>query len=136
MYSQAVVSFMAGAAMANGQFKEAEKQVISLIAPVFQVSTEDLLNAIESEIAHQKELSTDNLKAYFADRVQGLTLTEALSVMESCITICLADDELGKDEAELLLNFAEMLKVTPLHTVMLISFYVYKNKNLTVKLEM
>ena len=131
-----VVAFATGAILANGEYKESEKDAISSIAETLELNEKEMFDAINSEIEKQDLMSDEYLESYLKDMAKDLNENDMIEIFQVCLVIVLSDGILCKEEAAILLSFADILNIDAVYATLMIAYMVNKESDLVVEIEM
>jgi uncharacterized tellurite resistance protein B-like protein len=134
--TKTIVAFATAAILANGEYKESEKDAISSIAETLNINEKEMFDAIDSEIEKQEAMSDEDLNAYLIEMAKGLDENDMIEVFQICLSVTLADGILSKNETIILLTLADILNIDVVYATMMIAYSVNKATDLVVEIEL
>jgi len=106
-----VISFLAGANLANGTYEDCEKQAVVMIGEKLGVAEAEFLGLVDAEMAKQKAFSDEEQDNFYCEISEGIEEEDALEIYSYCLELVFSDGEFSRDEVEVMVAFAEVLDI-------------------------
>ncbi|MBR5984463.1 MAG: TerB family tellurite resistance protein [Bacteroidales bacterium] len=129
-----IATFLAAAIMADGKYDEAEKIALGEIAEAFELKEEELINAVDAEIANQEKLADKKLKEHLCVASTFVEGEENMYIFEAALELILVDGVLTADEVNVMFDVADVLAISQSDAVLMLADMAKEEPELEVKI--
>ena len=105
---------------ADGVYDEAEKVSVEEIAEAFEVETDELVSAVETELEAIKEMDEESVNEYLLEASSHVDEEEAEMLLQAALQIATVDGILCEEEVENILSIATALGVNEARAVLML----------------
>jgi tellurite resistance protein len=119
---------------ADGVYDEAEKVSVEEIAEAFEVETDELVSAVETELEAIKEMDEESVNEYLLEASSHVDEEEAEMMLQAALQIATVDGVLCEEEVENILSIATALGVNEARAVLMLVDLVKEEPELKVEL--
>lgn len=119
---------------ADGVYDEAEKVSVEEIAEAFEVETDELVSAVETELEAIKEMDEESVNEYLLEASSHVDEEEAEMLLQAALQIATVDGVLCEEEVENILSIATALGVNEARAVLMLVDLVKEEPELEVEL--
>ena len=119
---------------ADGVYDEAEKVSVEEIAEAFEVETDELVSAVETELEAIKEMDEESVNEYLLEVSSHVDEEEAEMMLQAALQIATVDGVLCEEEVENILSIATALGVNEARAVLMLVDLVKEEPELKVEL--
>lgn len=119
---------------ADGVYDEAEKVSVEEIAEAFEVETDELVSAVETELEAIKEMDEESVNEYLLEVSSHVDEEEAEMMLQAALQIATVDGVLCEEEVENILSIATALGVNEARAVLMLVDLVMEEPELKVEL--
>jgi tellurite resistance protein len=117
---------------ADGVYDEAEKVSVEEIAEAFEVETDELVSAVETELEAIKEMDEESVNEYLLEASSHVDEEEAEMMLQAALQIATVDGVLCEEEVENILSIATALGVNEARAVLMLVDLVKEEPELKV----
>ena len=129
-----IATFLAAAIMADGKYDEAEKIALGEIAEAFELKEDELVNAVDAEIANQGKLTVKNLKEHLCVASTNVDGEENMYIFEAVLELILVDGVLTAEEVDVMFSVADVLAISQADAVLMLADMVKEEPELEIKI--
>ena len=119
---------------ADGVYDEAEKVSVEEIAEAFEVETDELVSAVETELEAIKEMDEESVNEYLLEASSHVDEEEAEMMLQAALQIATVDGVLCEEEVENILSIATALGGNEARAVLMLVDLVKEEPELKVEL--
>lgn len=119
---------------ADGVYDEAEKVSVEEIAEAFEVETDELVSAVETELEAIKEMDEESVNEYLLEASSHVDEEDAEMMLQAALQIATVDGVLCEEEVENILSIATALGVNEARAVLMLVDLVKEEPELKVEL--
>jgi tellurite resistance protein len=119
---------------ADGVYDEAEKVSVEEIAEAFEVETDELVSAVETELEAIKEMDEESVNEYLLEASSHVDEEDAEMMLQAALQIATVDGILCEEEVENILSIATALGVNEARAVLMLVDLVKEEPELKVEL--
>jgi len=117
---------------ADGVYDEAEKVSVEEIAEAFEVETDELVSAVETELEAIKEMDEESVNEYLLEASSHVDEEDAEMMLQAALQIATVDGILCEEEVENILSIATALGVNEARDVLMLVDLVKEEPELKV----
>jgi tellurite resistance protein len=117
---------------ADGVYDEAEKVSVEEIAEAFEVETDELVSAVETELEAIKEMDEESVNEYLLEASSHVDEEDAEMMLQAALQIATVDGVLCEEEVENILSIATALGVNEARAVLMLVDLVKEEPELKV----
>lgn len=119
---------------ADDVYDEAEKVSVEEIAEAFEVETDELVSAVETELEAIKEMDEESVNEYLLEASSHVDEEDAEMMLQAALQIATVDGILCEEEVENILSIATALGVNEARAVLMLVDLVKEEPELKVEL--
>lgn len=119
---------------ADDVYDEAEKVSVEEIAEAFEMETDELVSAVETELEAIKEMDEESVNEYLLEASSHVDEEDAEMMLQAALQIATVDGILCEEEVENILSIATALGVNEARAVLMLVDLVKEEPELKVEL--